>query len=101
MKFGACFFGWLTATGMAIVLTALAAAAGTAVGLATNTDVGEATDTASAQADTVGIVGGIVLLVIGFKTWAKVNRSTAILVVVVPHVAVYGLWLVYGMSKLA
>lgn len=44
---------------------------------------------------------GIFLLVIGFGAWAKVKRSTAILVVVVPHVAVYGLWLAYGMSKLA
>lgn len=69
IKIGSCFFGWLTATGMAVVLTALAAAAGTAVGLATDTNVGEATDTASAQADTVGIVSGIILLVIVFVAY--------------------------------
>ncbi|MCW2833185.1 MAG: hypothetical protein JWN68_1138 [Nocardioides sp.] len=69
LKIGSCFFGWLTATGMAIVLTALAAAAGTAVGLATDTTVGEATDNASSQADTVGIVSGIVLLVIVFVAY--------------------------------
>jgi len=63
IKVGSCFFGWLTATGMALLLTALAAAAGTAVGLATNTEVGQATNTSTQQADTVGIVGGIVLLV--------------------------------------
>ena len=69
IKIGSCFFGWLTATGMALLLTALAAAAGTAVGLATNTEVGQATSTATQQADTVGIVGGIVLLVIVFAAY--------------------------------
>ena len=42
IKVGSAFFGWLTATGMAVLLTALVAAAGTAVGLANNTDVNEA-----------------------------------------------------------
>lgn len=69
IKVGSCFFGWLTATGMAIVLTALAAAAGTAVGLATDTSVGQATEAATSQADTVGIVSGIVLLVIVFVAY--------------------------------
>ncbi len=64
MKLGCAFFGWLTATGMAVLLTALAAAAGTALGVASDTEIGEATDAASQQADTVGLVGGIVLLVI-------------------------------------
>lgn len=43
----------------------------------------------------------VFLLVIGFEVWAKVKRSTAILVVVVPFVLVYGGWFAYGMSKLA
>ena len=34
MKVGAAFFGWLTATGTALLLTALLAAAGTAAGVA-------------------------------------------------------------------
>ena len=34
MKFGACFFGWLTATGTAVILTALLTAVGAGVGLA-------------------------------------------------------------------
>src|SRR5438270_3758803 len=38
IKFGSAFFGWLTATGTALLLTALLAAAGAAVGVATNTD---------------------------------------------------------------
>lgn len=64
IKFGSAFFGWLTATGMAVLLTALAAAAGAVFGLATDTSVNEATDSATQQAETVGLVGGIVLLVI-------------------------------------
>ena len=61
MKFGSAFFGWLTATGTALLLTALLTAAGTAIGLGNNMQVPDATaDTAK----TVGIVGGIILLVI-------------------------------------
>lgn len=41
------------------------------------------------------------LLVIGFQVWAKLKRSTAILVVLIPYVLIYGLWFAYGMSKLA
>ena len=44
IKVGSAFFGWLTATGTAVLLTALVAAGGTAVGLATNTDVNDAVD---------------------------------------------------------
>src|SRR4051812_48313162 len=66
IKIGSAFFGWLTATGTAVLLTALVAAAGTAVGVATNTDAGEAADQAVANSDTIGIAGGIALLVILF-----------------------------------
>ena len=59
IKIGSAFFGWLAATGMAVLLTALVAAAGTAVGLATNTDVNA---TVSSGDQTVGLVGIIVLL---------------------------------------
>lgn len=69
IKIGSAFFGWLTATGMAILLTAVVAAAGTAVGLVTDTQVGEVTSTATGQADTVGLVGGIVLLGILFLAY--------------------------------
>jgi len=69
IKIGSAFFGWLTATGMAILLTALVVAAGTAVGVATSTETGEATDSATSQPDTVGLVGGIVLLVILFVSY--------------------------------
>jgi hypothetical protein len=68
VKVGSAFFGWLAATGMAVLLTALVAAAGTAVGLATNTDVNAAVGQAASD-QTVGIVGIIVLLVILFVSY--------------------------------
>jgi hypothetical protein len=68
IKIGSAFFGWLAATGMAVLLTALVAAAGTAVGLATNTDVNAAVGRAASN-QTVGIVGIVVLLVILFASY--------------------------------
>ncbi len=68
IKIGSAFFGWLAATGMAVLLTALVAAAGTAVGLATNPDVNTAVGRAASN-QTVGIVGIIVLLVILFASY--------------------------------
>jgi hypothetical protein len=69
IKIGSAFFGWLTATGMAVLLTAVLAAAGTAVGLATSTDPAKAAKDATGSAGTVGLVGGIVLLVILFVSY--------------------------------
>lgn len=69
IKVGSAFFGWLTATGTAVLLTAFAAAAGTAVGVATNTDVASATSQATQNPKTVGIVGGIVLVVVFFVAY--------------------------------
>jgi hypothetical protein len=66
-KIGSAFFGWLTATGMAVLLTALAAAAGTAIGLANRATAGDLGS--SSQAKTVGLVGGIVLVVILFVAY--------------------------------
>ncbi|WP_427172849.1 hypothetical protein [Arthrobacter sp. 92] len=68
IKVGSAFFGWLAATGTAVLLTALVAAAGTAVGLATSTDVNTAVNQASSN-QTVGLVGIIVLLVILFVAY--------------------------------
>lgn len=64
MKFGACFFGWLTATGTAVLLTALLTAAGAAFGLGQNLSVTQAQQQAQNNAQTVGLVGGIVLVVV-------------------------------------
>jgi hypothetical protein len=69
VKVGSAFFGWLTATGMAVLLTALVAAAGTAVGVATGTDAGKAVGTATQDPQSVGLLGGIVLLVILFVAY--------------------------------
>lgn len=72
VKLGSAFFGWLTATGTGVLLTALVAAAGTAVGVTTGTGVSEAVGQATAgtpTAETVGIVGGIVLLVVLFVAY--------------------------------
>jgi len=56
---GSAFFGWLVAIGIGVLLTAILAAAGTAIGL---TSVGESD--AEANADTIGIGGGILLLLV-------------------------------------
>ena len=66
MKFGSAFFGWLAATGMAVLLTALVAGAGTALGLGANVNT---TAPTASDVQTVGIVGGIVLLVIVFVAY--------------------------------
>ena len=68
VKVGAAFFGWLTATGTAVLLTALAAAAGAAVGVATTTNVEQAADEVATD-PTVGLVSAIVLLVVLFVAY--------------------------------
>jgi hypothetical protein len=69
VKVGAAFFGWLTATGLAVLLTALLAAAGVAVSLATGTDVEGAADRAAGDPETIGAAGAIVLLAIFFVAY--------------------------------
>ena len=64
IKFGSAFFGWLAATGTAVLLTALVAGAGTAVSVATNTDPEQVADAQSPE--TIGLAGGIALLAIMF-----------------------------------
>jgi hypothetical protein len=66
IKWGAAFFGWLTANGLAVLLVALLSAAGVALGLANNVDTaGEAAN----QAQTLGIGGGIAILVVLFLAY--------------------------------
>jgi hypothetical protein len=69
MKFGSAFFGWLTATGTAVLLTALVTAAGAAVGLGINVDADDAADAAAANPETVGIIGAIALIVVLFVAY--------------------------------
>jgi hypothetical protein len=59
LNWGAAFFGWLVAIGVATLLTAILSATGAAIGL---TKTSEAAATKSA--DTIGIVGGILFLVV-------------------------------------
>lgn len=59
LNWGASCFGWLVAVGIASLLVALIGAAGAAIGL---TDTSESDITSSA--DTIGIVGGALLLVV-------------------------------------
>jgi hypothetical protein len=66
MKFGSCFFGWLTASGTAVLLAALVTGVGAALGLSRTVDV---TNPSPAQTESIGFVGGIVLLVIIFVSY--------------------------------
>jgi hypothetical protein len=63
VKVGSAFFGWLTATGMAVLLTALVAAGGAAVSLAQ----GDEAD--APNVETIGAVEAVVLLVIFFVAY--------------------------------
>ena len=66
IKWGAAFFGWLSANGLAVILIALLSAAGVAFGLAQNVDTA---DEAAEQVETLGIGGGIAVLVILFLAY--------------------------------
>ncbi|RFA18690.1 hypothetical protein [Subtercola boreus] len=70
VKVGSAFFGWLTATGTAVILTALVAATGAAVGLGNaNGDANQAAQAATENVNTVGVVGAIALLVVLFVAY--------------------------------
>ena len=69
IKVGSAFFGWLTATGTAALLTALLVAAGAAVGVANNSTLDEAATRATDNASTIGLVGAIGLVVLLFVAY--------------------------------
>jgi hypothetical protein len=56
---GAAFFGWLVATGLAVLLTAILSAAGAAIGLSELSG-----SEAKSSADTITIVGGALFLLV-------------------------------------
>ena len=58
-SWGSIFFGWLVAVGLAAVLTAILSGAGAAIGI---TELSG--DEATGNAETVGLVGGILLLAV-------------------------------------
>jgi hypothetical protein len=59
LNWGAAFFGWLVAIGMAVILIAILSAAGTAFGLS---EVSQSE--ANANAEEIGLVGGILLIAV-------------------------------------
>jgi hypothetical protein len=66
IKWGAAFFGWLSANGLAVLLVALLSAAGVALGLTQGVDTA---DEAAEQVETLGIGGGIAVLVVLFLAY--------------------------------
>lgn len=42
-----------------------------------------------------------VLTVIGFQVWTKATRATAVKVVLIPYIVIYGIWFAFAMSKAA
>ncbi|MFN8078243.1 MAG: hypothetical protein U0Q19_01640 [Kineosporiaceae bacterium] len=68
IKIGSAFFGWLAATGTAVLLTALVVAAGGDVGLTMGTE-GAAAGRVSADVGTVTLAGGVALLVVLFVAY--------------------------------
>jgi hypothetical protein len=71
INWGAAFFGWVAAMGLAVILTAFVAAVGAAVGVTQGTTTPEqaATQIQNQDPQTVGIVGVIVLAVIAFGSY--------------------------------
>lgn len=41
------------------------------------------------------------LMVIGFQVWGKVARSTAVKVVMIPYLTIYGIWLAFALNSAA
>lgn len=64
IKIGSAFFGWVTAMGMTVLLTAIAAGIASAIGASTNTDLNAAIQQVSQDPTGAGIVGAVVLLAI-------------------------------------
>jgi hypothetical protein len=60
-KFGSAFFGWLTAMGATVLLTALVAAVGAAIGLASPEAVDDAADAAQENLGGATIIGAIAI----------------------------------------
>ena len=66
VNWGAAFFGWLSANGLAVLLVALLSAAGVALGFAQGLD---SADEAAAQADQLGLGGAIAVLGVLFLAY--------------------------------
>ena len=65
IKIGSAFFGWLSATGMAVILTALVAAAGAGVGLVSiASELSDAAQSNGISADEIGWAGVVLVLAV-------------------------------------
>jgi hypothetical protein len=69
IKIGLAFFGWLTATGTAVMLTAFVAAATVAVSAATHLDASSARNHVAQDPKTMSIIGAAILLVVPFVAY--------------------------------
>jgi hypothetical protein len=70
VKIVCAFFGWITATGMSVLLTALVAAAGAGVGLVSSaSDVRDAAQDQGLSAEEIGWAGVILVLVVVFVSY--------------------------------
>ena len=69
IKFGAAFFGWLTALGALVALTAVVAAIGAATGLASPQTVEDAVDAADQNMTAATIIGAIAIAVVLFVAY--------------------------------
>lgn len=79
VRWGAVFFGWLCATGVAVLLVALLAGTGTAIGL-TEASVDDVVDSAAGNAGTVslaGAIGIVVVLAVGYLAGGYVAARMA------------------------
>lgn len=68
-KFGSAFFGWLTALGALVALSAVAAAIGAATGMMSPETLDTAAEAAQQNLAAATIVGGIVLAVVLFVAY--------------------------------
>ena len=66
IKWGSAFFGFLSAVGLAAILTAILAAAGVTLGLA---DQATGADATTSDAQTIGLGGGVALLIALAVAW--------------------------------
>ncbi|MEP6631654.1 MAG: hypothetical protein ABJA89_14390, partial [Lapillicoccus sp.] len=70
INWGAAFFGWVAAMGLAVILTAFIAAVGAAVGVSRGaTTAQQATDQLQQSSQTVGLLGVILLAVVAFVSY--------------------------------
>ena len=70
VKLGSAFFGWLAATGTAVMLGALVAATGLLTSEATGTDTAsEVSDTLDLSIEALGVLGVVVALAIWFVSY--------------------------------